>query len=147
MRRPPGSLDAWVAYQRGVWHLGRGNADDDVLAQRFFSQAIDLDPNFAGSYAGLAETYTMAATQFHTCTLADVEKLHERAARRAWALDPGDAYARVLFGVIFLLRGDHGAALAELERALTLTPNLADAHATKGVSLILLGIATGSAHC
>jgi len=139
MRRPPGSLDAWAAYQRGMWHLGRGNADDNVLAQRFFSQAIDLDPNFAGSYAGLAETYTMAATQFHTCTLADVEKLQERAARRAVALDPGDAYARVLFGVIFLLRGDHDAALAEVERALALTPNLADAHATKGVSLILSG--------
>ena len=139
MRRPPGSLDAWAAYQRGMWHLGRGNADDNVLAQWFFNQAIELDPNFAGSYAGLAETYTMAATQFHTCTLADVEKLQERAARRAVALDPGDAYARVLFGVIFLLRGDHAAALAEVERALTLTPNLADAHATKGVSLVLSG--------
>jgi adenylate cyclase len=139
MRRPPGSLDAWAAYQRGMWHLGRGNADDNVLAQSFFSQAIELDPNFAGSYAGLAETYTMAATQFHTCSLADIEKLQERAARRAVALDPGDAYARVLFGVIFLLRGDDVAALAEVERALALTPNLADAHATKGVSLILSG--------
>jgi TolB-like protein len=23
MRKPPGSLDAWAAYQRGLWHLGR----------------------------------------------------------------------------------------------------------------------------
>src|SRR5262249_30424210 len=24
MRKPPGSLDAWAAYQRGLWHFGKG---------------------------------------------------------------------------------------------------------------------------
>src|SRR5262249_399204 len=28
MRRPPGSLDAWGAYQRGLWHLSRFTAED-----------------------------------------------------------------------------------------------------------------------
>jgi hypothetical protein len=23
MRKPPGNLDAWVAYQRGLWHVGK----------------------------------------------------------------------------------------------------------------------------
>ncbi len=65
--------------------------------------------------------------------------MQEDAARRAIAADPADAYARVIFGVVFLLRGDHGAALVEVERALAMTPNLADAHATRGVTLILSG--------
>jgi hypothetical protein len=50
MRKPPGGLDAWAAYQRGVWHMGKFSAQDNVLAQRFFRQTIDLDPNFAGGY-------------------------------------------------------------------------------------------------
>jgi len=44
MRKPPGSLDAWAAYQRGLWHLSKYTVDDSTLAQRFFQQAIDFDP-------------------------------------------------------------------------------------------------------
>ena len=64
MRKPPASLDAWAAYQRGLWHLGKFTVEDNVLAQKFFQQAIDLDPNFAGGYTGLADTYAIAASQF-----------------------------------------------------------------------------------
>ena len=32
MRKPPGSLDAWAAYQRGLWHVGRFTAFDNQLA-------------------------------------------------------------------------------------------------------------------
>jgi TolB-like protein len=38
MRKPPGSLDAWGAYQRGLWHLGKVTADDNAVAQKFFSR-------------------------------------------------------------------------------------------------------------
>src|SRR5271163_3282003 len=54
MRKPPGSLDAWAAYQRGLWHVSKYTPDDNALAQRFFQQAIDLDPTFSGAYGGLA---------------------------------------------------------------------------------------------
>jgi adenylate cyclase len=54
MRKPPQSLDAWAAYQRGLWHLSKVTADDNAIAQRFFRQAIDLDPSFSGGYSGLA---------------------------------------------------------------------------------------------
>jgi adenylate cyclase len=50
VRKPPGSLDAWAAYQRGLWHWSKFGADDDALAQKFFQQAIDLDPTFGGGY-------------------------------------------------------------------------------------------------
>src|SRR6266481_4930073 len=53
MRKPPDSLDAWAAYQRGLWHLSKASIADNALAQKFFQQAIDLDPSFAGGYKGL----------------------------------------------------------------------------------------------
>lgn len=38
-----------------------------------------------------------------------------------------------------VLRGDHSGALIEAKRALAMTPNLAEAHGTRGVSLIYSG--------
>jgi hypothetical protein len=54
MRKPPESLDAWAAYQRGLWHLSKATSDDDATAEKFFEQAIDLDPTFGGGYSALA---------------------------------------------------------------------------------------------
>src|SRR5205814_3697466 len=38
MRQPPESLDAWAAYQRGLWHLSKATPDDDATAEKFFKQ-------------------------------------------------------------------------------------------------------------
>jgi adenylate cyclase len=32
MRKPPQNLDAWAAYQRGLWHLSKFTPDDNALA-------------------------------------------------------------------------------------------------------------------
>src|SRR5215472_2251789 len=47
MRKPPDSLDAWAAYQRGLWHLSKSTPEDNSLAQKFFQQAMDLDPDLS----------------------------------------------------------------------------------------------------
>ena len=65
MRRPPGSLDAWAAYQRGLWHLGKFTSEDASLAQRFLQQSIDLDPTSSGAYGALALAHGQA-TEFQT---------------------------------------------------------------------------------
>ena len=65
MRKPPGSLDAWAAYQRGLWHLSKATLDEDSRAEKYFKQAIQLDPTFAGGYAalGLLQLQTAAIHQ------------------------------------------------------------------------------------
>jgi adenylate cyclase len=47
VRKPTGNLDAWAAYQRGLWHIFKVTPDDNILAQEFFQQAIRIDPTFA----------------------------------------------------------------------------------------------------
>jgi hypothetical protein len=42
------SLDAWAAYQRGLWHMSKFTPADNELAEKYFQQAIDLDANFGG---------------------------------------------------------------------------------------------------
>jgi adenylate cyclase len=64
LRKPPGSLDAWAAYQRGLWHFSKFTAEDNAVAQRFFQQGIDLDPTFSGGYWGLAAAHYHASYVF-----------------------------------------------------------------------------------
>ena len=54
MRITPGSLDAWAAYQRGLWYFYKISPDNNALAQKYFQRSIDIDPNFAAGYKGLA---------------------------------------------------------------------------------------------
>jgi len=95
MRKPPGSLDAWATYQRGWWYVSKFTSDGNALAQKFFQQAIDLDPTFSGAYGGLAMAHTQAA-ELQTRGLAEALITTEALARKAVALDNGDAEARSL---------------------------------------------------
>jgi adenylate cyclase len=144
MRRPPENLDAWAAYQRGLWHLSKFSAADNSLARKFFQQAIALDPNFAGGYSGLSETEWQALTLqmpgfAEPESLAEAEARHEQFARQAVALDDADPEPRIALAGIRFRRGDCQGVLAETERVLAIAPNLAAAHGHRGAALIYSG--------
>jgi adenylate cyclase len=138
LRKPPDSLDAWAAYQRGLWHLGNATAADNELAEKFFQQAIDLDPTFAGGYRGLAWAQMFSASQFQRRSLKEVQASAGVLARRAVQLDSADAEAHVCLSFWLFREGDGPGALAEAERALALSPNLANAHLAIGAALARL---------
>jgi adenylate cyclase len=125
--RKMGNLDAWAAYQRGLWHLEKTTPNDDALAYSYFRQAIDLDPNFPGGYTGLAYAQERAARRHGVRETESME-----TARSAVRLDPNDAEARVCLGFMLLWQGNLTGAFAESEAALTLSPNLASAHGLMG---------------
>jgi len=139
MRKPPESLDAWAAYQRGLWHLSKATPDDDATAEKFFKQAIDLDPAFAGGYSALALYQLQAAAIYQKRDLRNAQRSAEALARRAVALDDADAEARSCLGWALQACGDAEGALAETERALSMSPNLAIAHGHRGATLIFAG--------
>jgi len=138
MRKPPGSLDAWTAYQRGLWHFDKVSAEDNALARKFFQQAVGLDPSFAGGYKGLCAVVSNEA-DYAGRGLSETLSSAEALARRAVALDGTDAEARSLLSTALRRRGDYEGGLAEAERALTISPNMAGAHYAKGASLISAG--------
>jgi adenylate cyclase len=139
MRKPPESLDAWAAYQRGLWHLSKATADDDAIAETFFKQAIDLDPTFSGGYGALALYQLQTAALYQKMDLSTAQRSAEALARRAVALDGADAEARSCLGWALQARGEADGALAEIERALSMSPNLAIAHGHRGATLIFAG--------
>jgi adenylate cyclase len=138
MRKLPGSLDAWGVYQCGLWHLSKYTMDENSLAEKFFQQAMDLDPGFSGACVGLAMAKEQACDlQIRGLpeTLSSIDEL----ARRAVALDCADAEARLCLSGVSLRDGDYEGALAEARRALAITPNLSGAHGRLGATLIFSG--------
>lgn len=136
VRKPPDRIDAWTAHQRGMWHLRKANAEDNARAERFFQQAVELDPLFAGGYIGLAIVLDRrAANASDGRSIMEAQSAEEALARRAVALDGGDAEALSRLAFALNLRGDHVGAQAEAERALAITPHLASAHGALGAAL------------
>jgi adenylate cyclase len=130
MRKPPASLDAWGAHQRGTWHLAKASAEDNASAEKYFQQAIDLDPMFAGGHIGLSALLSRAK---------GTQDKEEALARRAVALDGGNAEGHSRLALALNARGDHQGARAQAERALALCPNLAAGHGALGVILAYSG--------
>src|SRR5260221_6776273 len=91
MRKPPGSLDAWAAYQRGLWHLSKATADDDATAEKFFKQAIDLGPTFSGGYGALALYQLQTAALYQKLDVSTAQRSAEAFGRPAVAVDGADA--------------------------------------------------------
>jgi adenylate cyclase len=139
MRKPPENLDAWATYQRGLWHLDKATADDNALADKFFRQAVDLDPSFADGYSGLAVARMRAVSHFQTRRLEDLRSSAEPLARQAVALDGNNAVARAWLSYALYMRGDNQGALAEADRALALSPNLALGYWRRATALIFSG--------
>ena len=66
-------------------------------------------------------------------------RLADEAARKAVALDEGDAEAHQIFGSVSMFARRHDQAIVELRRAIELNPNLARAHAQLGNALTFAG--------
>ncbi len=124
---PTENLAAYEAYLLGRLRLARETTEALVEAVDYFQQAIELDPNFALAYVGLADSY---GWQVFFGSLAPEEGLAsaQAAADKALALDDqlGEVY-NSLAG-IKEERKDFEGAEAMYRRALELNPNYATAY-------------------
>src|ERR1700675_3809374 len=80
------------AYIQGNYHLqgsGRGEGEEEVTkAETYFQRAIDLDPNFASAYVGLARAHNSLARGG-----PEDLAIMRRTAEKAVALDPSSSDA------------------------------------------------------
>ncbi len=143
-RKPTESLDAWGAYQRGLWHVYQYTAEDNAIGQELLDRATQIDPNFASAYAGLAYSISLNRSMGY---LPDESHSADRVyelARKAIALDANDALAHAALGRAYLLRGDASAAISNFREALDVSPNHAVALQGLGSALCWSGQAEES---
>jgi DNA-binding SARP family transcriptional activator/TolB-like protein len=125
--KSPNSLNAWEAYHRGLWHMYRFTRTDNDLAQNFFQTAVRLDPTFSRAHASLSFTHWQNA--FQQWADRDAERdLAYAAAGQSLIVDDRDPAAHWAMGRALWLRGRQDESLAELERAVDLSPNFALGH-------------------
>lgn len=127
--KPPNSLDAWEAHHRGLWHMYRFSRTDNERARQFFAQAVELDPTFARAYAGLSFAHFQNAFLGWKKAGPEIDRAFE-AAGKSLMVDDRDPAAHWAMGRAQWLRGEQSQAIAELERAVDLSPNFANGHYT-----------------
>jgi len=125
LRKPPERLDAWEAYQRGLWHFHRYRPDENKTAMAFFSQAIALDPNFAPGHYGYALALQWDIWHFSSRPFLEVQGTAREEAQIAVSLDNNDAMAHAVLAHMMMWGSEWEAAIAEARTAVALNPNSA----------------------
>jgi adenylate cyclase len=139
LRKPPESLGAWEAYQRGLWHLGKATAAETDQARSYFERAITLDDAFARAYSNLAFTYIAEGAVFAERPADEALRLAATMARRAVDCDPDDADALSTLGFATWSTGNRQEAHKWLSLVNDYGANSAWATGMKGVFLVWSG--------
>ena len=127
LRYAPSNIAAYEYYLRGRHMAGQLTDVAWFNAKNMFRRAIELDPNYAQAWAGLADSL---AQQLLWRLLPAEKVLPEAAAAAAKALDlaPDLAEAHVAQGHVRSLAGDREGAVRSFERAIALNPELHEAY-------------------
>jgi TolB-like protein/DNA-binding winged helix-turn-helix (wHTH) protein len=128
--------EAHDAYLRGhySWVVGR-NED----AGRYYQRAVDIQPDYALGWTGLADYYALGAIGGELDPLQALPQA-EAAARKAVELDDSLPRAHATIGgMIFFNRGDWAEALKELTRSTELDPHDAESFHLHAKVLCALG--------
>lgn len=123
LRKPPDRLDAWEAYQRGLWHFYKYGPEENQTALTFFRQAIALDPNFAPGHYGYALALQWDVWHYSDRPFKEVQGIPREEALLAVSLDDKDAMAHAVLAHMLMWGSEWEAAIAEARTALALNPN------------------------
>jgi serine/threonine protein kinase/tetratricopeptide (TPR) repeat protein len=132
------NAEAYQLYLKGRYHEEKYTRADVNTGNEEFHRAIQLDPNYAAAYAGLANSYVIANDFFMSPN--DSMPPAREAATKALQLDESNPEAHVTMAwVKWGYDYDPAGGEAELKRAIELAPREAVAHWPYGLFLVLEG--------
>jgi TolB-like protein/Flp pilus assembly protein TadD len=120
------NIEAYEYYLRGRQFFHQWSRTGIQYARRMFERAIDIDPNYAIAYAGIADCCAFLY-MYWDGSRANLEGA-ETASRKALDLAPELAETHASRGFALTLSGDYPGAVREFETAIRLNPNLYEAH-------------------
>jgi serine/threonine-protein kinase len=129
---------AYQLYWKGRYLWNRRRPEDIREAIRDFQLAIDLDPNYALAYTGLADCYVLG--NLLQMSPKEAMPIAIEKTQSALAIDPNLAEALTSLAKIKLsYEWDWAGAETEFRKALELKPGYATAHQWYGVYLSEMG--------
>jgi TolB-like protein/Flp pilus assembly protein TadD len=129
---------AYDAYLQGNYEVAKRTGEGVTQALDDYRQAIQLDPTYAPSYAGLAAALTLSA-DYKDVPSSDVLPEAEAMATKALQLDDSLASAHAVLGFIRLYRLEWPGVLDEFQRAIELNPGDANTHHWNALALAAAG--------
>lgn len=137
---PTRNIEAHDLFLRGREVLfGPENTKDSFeRAVALFTRALELDPDYAEPYVGLAHAYNHDF-QNHWSGRADSRELSAHYSRLALEKDPDLPYAHYMAALVKFWDKDTAGCRAEVEKSLMLNPNFALALGMRGVGSIYNG--------
>jgi len=141
----PVNVQAYEAYLSGMHDLNNHRTNNELQESlEQFNQAVALDSNFAGAYAGKAIAYNLLG-DYDAIPGSQAGPSAEAAARRALELDPSLAAAHAALAfALWKYSWDWKTAEAEFQKSLTLNPNNAHTHHIYAVLLACRGDFAGA---
>ena len=132
-------VEAYQLYLRGKFFFNKFTPDDFYRALDCFHKALEIDPNYAAAYAGLADAHVFL-TEFGPVPPREAMPKAKEAALKAIALDPtlADAHASLAL-VLGEFEFDFVEAEKACRRAVELNPNSSLAHQYYGGMMAQLG--------
>jgi adenylate cyclase len=137
--RPTESLEAYDYVLRARPALQRPTRANNVTARAYLRHAIQLDPNYAAAYAGLADTYHIAVSMGWAESPTDTLGRAEEMANKALSIDESDVRSHIILGRIHIFYHRYEQAMAELDRAVATNPSDANGLAGRGNTLMWMG--------
>lgn len=135
----PVNPEAHELYLRGKYHYFKLTKKELEKANEYFQQAIEVDPNYAQAYAGLATSYEYLSWAGHL-PLDEAKSKTIAILKKAIEIDNTLAEAHLaLSGVRFYLYWDWVEGEREIKIAIALNPNLAEAHYEYAYYLLAMG--------
>jgi len=132
---PTHNLQAYEAYLLGKQRMAHRTGPDFFAALDYFETAIELDPEYALAYVGLAEVGLLLNT-YGYWQLEESLHVVEPALEAALDLDDELGAAHTAVGLKYTREGRPTEARAAFERAIALDPNYATSYHWLGDLLI-----------
>ncbi len=119
----PQDMDVYDCLLRGRYCLNQYTRADEMQARAHFERALELEPNNAAAYAGLAVSHIHE----NEATWASApERALDRAfalAQKAVALDEFDSMARYAMASSYYYRQEYELARLQVDKAIEINPN------------------------
>jgi TolB-like protein/class 3 adenylate cyclase len=133
----PDSVDL---YFQGLASFNQGiTLENMAQARGFFERALALDPNNLDALLGVGRVDANMGASFLSDDRSSLLAAAEATIGRVLSRRPDDPLAHEILGGVLHQTKRPDQAIAELERALVLDPNLAAAHGGIGLAKIFIG--------
>jgi adenylate cyclase len=122
-----------------AWYYRPATRDNRQRSRQAFEEALAIDPHSLDAKNGLARALVVAILDGWAASRQMDEARAEQLTDEVLDRDPQNPQAHWTKGVIARLQNRFGESEAELERAITLDPNFAEAYFQLGITTLLLG--------